>query len=55
MDKSKQAKPMAAAMVHKHEKGMHPGKVPTKFAGGGTVTRGNGAATRGTKARGPMA
>lgn len=50
----KQDKPMVASMVHKHEKGMHPGKAPTKFAKGGK-TRGNGAATKGVTARGPMA
>lgn len=55
MDKSKQPKPAAAAMVNKHEKGMHPGKAPTKFAGGGGVkVRGTGAATKGLRARGPM-
>jgi hypothetical protein len=26
---------MMSGMVHKHEKGMHPGKAPTKFAKGG--------------------
>ena len=54
-DDAKQDKPMMVGMVHKHEKNMHSGKAPTKFAKGGTVTRGNGAAQRGTKARGPMA
>lgn len=50
-----QDKPMVAGMVHKHEKSMHPGKAPTKFAKGGSMTRGNGAATKGVTARGPMA
>lgn len=53
---AKQDKPMVASMVHKHEKGMHPGKPQTKFAGGGGVkVRGTGAATKGLRARGPMA
>jgi hypothetical protein len=30
-----QDKKMVAGAVHKHEKGMHPGKTPTKFAKGG--------------------
>ena len=30
-----QDKKMMAGMVHKHEKGMHPGMKPTKFAKGG--------------------
>jgi hypothetical protein len=30
-----QDKKMMSGMVHKHEKGMHPGKAPTKFAKGG--------------------
>jgi len=34
----KQDKPMVASMVHKHEKGMHPGKAPTKFAKGGVTS-----------------
>ena len=28
----KQDKKMMSSMVHKHEKGMHPGMKPTKFA-----------------------
>ena len=37
MDKAdlKQDKKMMAGMVHKHEKGMHQGMKPTKFAKGG--------------------
>ena len=37
MDKAdmKQDKKMMAGAVHKHEKRMHPGKTPTKFAKGG--------------------
>jgi len=31
----KQDKKMMSSMVHKHEKGMHPGMKPTKFAKGG--------------------
>ena len=51
-----QDKKMVKAAVHKHEKNMHPGKAPTKLAkGGGIKIRGTGAATKGTKARGPMA
>ena len=42
--------------VHKHEKAMHPGKPLTKLQkGGGIKIRGTGAATKGVKARGPMA
>lgn len=33
-----QDKPVMAGMVHKHEKGMHPGKDPTKFAKGGVTS-----------------
>ena len=51
MDKS-----MVKKAVHKHESAMHPGKPKTKLAkGGGVKTRGTGAATKGTKAYGPMA
>jgi len=37
MDKAdkKQDKKMMAGAVNKHEKRMHPGKTPTKFAQGG--------------------
>jgi len=37
MDKAdmKQDKKMMAGAVHKHEKRLHPGKTPTKFAKGG--------------------
>ena len=53
--KSKIPAPVKAA-VHKHEANMHPGKPKTKMnKKGGVVTRGNGAATKGTKAYGPMA
>jgi hypothetical protein len=40
MDKKdlKQDKKMIAGMVHKHEKGMHQGMKPTKFAKGGVTT-----------------
>ena len=31
-------KKMIAAAVHKHEKGMHPGKAPTKLAKGGVTS-----------------
>ena len=54
MDMKKKSAPVKAA-VHKHEKAMHPGKPLTKLAKGGKVTRGNGCATKGTKAYGPMA
>jgi hypothetical protein len=39
MDKAdlKQDKKMIGAAVHKHEKRMHPGKAPTKFAKGGVT------------------
>lgn len=48
--------PNVKAAVHKHEKAMHPGKPLTKLAnGGGIKIRGTGAATKGLKARGPMA
>jgi hypothetical protein len=50
MDKS-----MMQKAVNKHEKAQHPGKPLTKLAKGGITTRGNGAATKGTKAYGPMA
>jgi len=50
----------AKKAVHKHEKNMHPGKPMTKLKKGGEVDggikiRGTGAATKGIKARGPMA
>lgn len=49
-------KPLIRNAVHKHESAMHPGKPKTKLAaGGGVKIRGTGAATKGTKARGPMA
>lgn len=49
-------KPLIRTAVHKHESAMHPGKPKTKLAvGGGVKIRGTGAATKGTKARGPMA
>jgi hypothetical protein len=32
-----QDKKMIGAAVHKHEKRMHPGKTPTKFAKGGVT------------------
>lgn len=52
MDK-KQVKQVAGTVakqqVKQHERKLH------KMAAGGTVTRGNGAAIKGTKARGPMA
>lgn len=57
MNKSdlKQDKKMAATAIHKHERGMHPGKPLTKLkSGGGVKIRGTGAATKGTRARGPM-
>jgi hypothetical protein len=42
--------------IRKHEKTLHPGKPMTTLrAGGGVKIRGTGAATQGTKARGPMA
>jgi len=48
--------PAVKSAVHKHEAAMHPGKPMTKLAkGGGVKIRGTGAATKGTKARGPMA
>ena len=50
-----QDKKMVLKAVNKHEKRLHPGKPLTKLAGGGKVTRGNGAATKGTKAYGPLA
>ena len=51
MDKS-----VVKAAVHKHEKAKHPGKPLTALAkGGGIKVRGTGAATKGTKAYGPMA
>ena len=58
MNKSdlKQDKKMVASAVHKHESAMHPGKPKTKLAkGGGIKMRGTGAATKGTRSRGPMA
>lgn len=57
MDKSdlKQDKKMMASAIHKHERGMHPGKPMTKLAkGGGIKMRGTGAATKGLRSRGPM-
>jgi hypothetical protein len=52
----KQDKKMVASAVHKHESSMHPGKPKTKLAkGGGIKMRGTGAATKGTRSRGPMA
>lgn len=57
MDKSdlKQDKKTMASAIHKHERGMHPGKPLTKLAkGGGIKMRGTGAATKGTRSRGPM-
>jgi hypothetical protein len=57
MDKAdlKQDKKVAASAIHKHERGMHPGKPLTKLkSGGGVKIRGTGAATKGTRARGPM-
>jgi hypothetical protein len=52
----KMDKAVVKKAVHKHEKGMHPGKPLTKLAkGGGIKIRGTGAATKGTMARGPMA
>lgn len=48
MDK-KQVKAVARQEVKQHEKKVH------KMAGGGITVRGTGAATKGTKARGPMA
>lgn len=49
----KQVKQVAATEAKKavktHEKVVH------KMAGGGVVTRGNGCATKGTRARGPLA
>ena len=51
-----QDKKMAVKAVNKHEQRMHPGKPVTKMAkGGGVKIRGTGCATKGTKARGPMA
>jgi len=51
MDKS-----MMQKAVNKHEARLHPGQPKTKLAkGGGVKIRGTGAATRGTKAYGPMA
>jgi len=41
--------------VNKHEAKLHKGQPKTKLASGGITTRGNGAATKGTKAYGPMA
>jgi hypothetical protein len=55
MKTAPQAKQMAVKAVNKHEQRMHPGKPMTKMAKGGKVTRGNGAATKGTKAYGPLA
>ena len=51
----KMDKTVVKKAVHKHEAAMHPGKPKTKLAKGGITTRGNGAATKGTKAYGPMA
>ena len=34
-----QDKKMIGAAVHKHEKRMHPGKTPTKFAKGGVTSK----------------
>lgn len=34
-----QDKKMIGAAVHKHEKRMHPGKAPTKFAKGGVTSK----------------
>jgi hypothetical protein len=55
MDKSdlKQDKAMIASAVHKHERNMHKGKKPTKFAAGGSASkRADGCATKGkTKGR----
>lgn len=46
----KQMKEVAKTEVKKHEKAMHNMK-----KGGGVKIRSTGAATKGTKARGPMA
>lgn len=55
-DDAKMDKAAVKSAVHKHEKAMHPGKPLTKLAeGGGIKIRGTGAATKGTRARGPMA
>ena len=35
---SKSDKMQDAAMIHKHERGMHPGKPLTKFSKGGVTT-----------------
>lgn len=43
------------AAVNKHEAKLHKGQPMTKLKSGGVVVRGCGAATKGTKARGPMA
>lgn len=52
----KMDKAVVKKAVHKHEAAMHPGKPKTKLAkGGGIKIRGTGAATKGTKAYGPMA
>jgi len=50
----KQDKAMVASAVHKHERNMHKGKKPTKFAKGGSTAskRADGCATKGkTKGR----
>ena len=53
---AKMDKAMVKKAVYKHEEKMHPGKPKTKLAkGGGIKIRGTGAATKGTKAYGPMA
>ena len=52
----KMDKAIVKKAVHKHEEKMHPGKPKTKLAkGGGVKIRGTGAATKGTRAYGPMA
>lgn len=51
----KMDKTMMQKAVNKHEAKLHKGQPKTKLAKGGITTRGNGAATKGTKAYGPMA
>jgi hypothetical protein len=55
-DDVKMDKQMAQRAINRHEANMHPGKTKTRLAkGGGVKIRGTGAATKGTRARGPMA
>jgi hypothetical protein len=54
-DDEAQDKAMMKKLIGKHEGAKHKGQPKTKLSSGGTVIRGTGAATKGIRARGPMA